>query len=108
VLYAVFPLLGGKNSQLHSFRVAAFLLFTKVVVSDSSTGQGAYADAGAIAQEVLSSIRTVSSFNGQSKEIERYSKKLAIAERAGIRKAVSNGLVMGVVFCLIFASYGLA
>ena len=32
----------------------------------------AYAKAGSIAEEVLSSIRTVAAFGGEKKEIERY------------------------------------
>ena len=38
----------------------------------SSKELAAYAKAGAIAEEVLSSIRTVVSFAGQKKECERY------------------------------------
>ena len=33
--------------------------------------QGAYAKAGSVAEEVLSSIRTVSAFGGEDKEVER-------------------------------------
>jgi hypothetical protein len=32
----------------------------------------AYGNAGAVAEEVLSSIRTVVAFGGQDKEVERY------------------------------------
>ena len=40
------------------------------------TGQElqAYAKAGAVADEVLSSIRTVAAFGGEKKEVERYSR----------------------------------
>ncbi len=34
--------------------------------------QKAYAKAGAVAEEVLSSVRTVTAFGGQEKEIVRY------------------------------------
>ena len=37
----------------------------------SSEGLKEYASAGAIAEEVLSSIRTVVAFGGQQKEVER-------------------------------------
>ena len=36
----------------------------------------AYGRAGAIAEEVLSSIRTVVAFGGQKKEVERFEKKV--------------------------------
>ncbi len=61
----------------------------------SGKGQDAYADAGAIAQEVLSSFRTVASFNGQEKEIQRYSKKLNAAEASGVKKSIANGSALG-------------
>ena len=38
----------------------------------SSEGLKEYASAGAVAEEVFSSIRTVISFGGQQKEIDRY------------------------------------
>jgi len=38
----------------------------------SSQGLKEYASAGAVAEEVLASIRTVVSFGGQQKEINRY------------------------------------
>ena len=43
-----------------------------MVAKFSSEGLKQYASAGAVADEVLSSIRTVVSFGGQQKEIDRY------------------------------------
>ena len=40
-----------------------------------------YGKAGAIAEEVLSSIRTVIAFGGEEREIKRYSKQLVLARR---------------------------
>ena len=37
----------------------------------AKTALDAYASAGAIAEEVLSSIRTVAAFGGEQKEVER-------------------------------------
>lgn len=41
------------------------------MTSFTSKEQAAYAKAGAVAEEVLSSIRTVFAFGGQKKEIKR-------------------------------------
>ena len=49
-----------------------YLMF-KVIAVITSQEQTAYAKAGAIAEEVLSSIRTVVAFGGEEKEIARYS-----------------------------------
>ncbi|CDQ94464.1 unnamed protein product, partial [Oncorhynchus mykiss] len=60
VILAVSPVLG----------FSAFI-FSKVLTSFTSLEQSAYAKAGAVAEEVISSVRTVFAFGGQQKEITR-------------------------------------
>ncbi|KAM6910395.1 ATP-dependent translocase ABCB1 [Xenentodon cancila] len=83
-------------------------LFSKVLTSFTSKEQGAYAKAGAVAEEVLSAIRTVYAFSGQKKEIERYQRNLEDAKRMGIKKAISANIAMGFTFMMIYLSYALA
>ncbi|XP_026327134.1 phosphatidylcholine translocator ABCB4-like isoform X2 [Hyposmocoma kahamanoa] len=64
--------------------------------------------ASAIAEEVLSSIRTVFAFNGQNTEVKRYSKPLAKARKIEIKKEFFTGLSMGFLFFCIFCSYALS
>uniref|UniRef100_A0A803WDY0 Bile salt export pump n=1 Tax=Ficedula albicollis TaxID=59894 RepID=A0A803WDY0_FICAL len=68
----------------------------------------AYAKAGAVADEVLSSIRTVAAFGGEKKEVERYDKNLVFAQHWGIRKGMIMGLFSGYMWFIIFLSYALA
>ncbi|XP_069791409.1 bile salt export pump isoform X4 [Narcine bancroftii] len=68
----------------------------------------AYAKAGAVADEVLSSIRTVAAFSGERKEVERYDKNLVFAQRLGIRKGTIVGFFTGYVWMIIFCCYALA
>ncbi|CAF3678455.1 unnamed protein product [Rotaria sp. Silwood1] len=68
----------------------------------------AYGKAGAIAEEVFSSIRTVLSYNGQEREEKRYEKHLDEAKRNGIKKGIINGVTMGSVRFIIFCAYALA
>uniref|UniRef100_A0A8C3FL19 Bile salt export pump n=1 Tax=Chrysemys picta bellii TaxID=8478 RepID=A0A8C3FL19_CHRPI len=68
----------------------------------------AYAKAGAVADEVLSSIRTVAAFGGERKEIERYDKNLVFAQRWGIRKGMIMGFFTGYIWFIIFLCYALA
>ncbi|XP_032757840.1 bile salt export pump isoform X2 [Rattus rattus] len=68
----------------------------------------AYAKAGSIADEVLSSIRTVAAFGGENKEVERYEKNLVFAQRWGIWKGMVMGFFTGYMWCLIFFCYALA
>uniref|UniRef100_A0A8D2DRM4 Bile salt export pump n=1 Tax=Sciurus vulgaris TaxID=55149 RepID=A0A8D2DRM4_SCIVU len=68
----------------------------------------AYAKAGSVADEVISSVRTVAAFGGEEKEIERYEKNLVFAQRWGIRKGIVMGFFTGYMWCLIFFCYALA
>ncbi|KAF7670004.1 hypothetical protein LDENG_00090250 [Lucifuga dentata] len=68
----------------------------------------AYAKAGAVADEVLSSIRTVAAFGGERKEVERYDRNLTSAQRWGIRKGLLMGFFTGYMWFIIFLCYALA
>ncbi|KAM3857136.1 bile salt export pump [Diretmus argenteus] len=68
----------------------------------------AYAKAGAVADEVLSSIRTVAAFGGEKKEVERYDQNLVIAQSFGIRKGLIMGFFTGYLWFIIFLCYALA
>ncbi|XP_019747634.1 ATP-dependent translocase ABCB1 isoform X6 [Hippocampus comes] len=97
VVLAVCPLLGLSAG-----------IFSKVVTSFTAKEQAAYAKAGAVAEEVLSAIRTVFAFSGQKREIQRYHKNLEEAKNMGIKKAISSNTAMGFTFMMIFLSYALA
>ncbi|XP_077431421.1 ATP-dependent translocase ABCB1-like isoform X1 [Vanacampus margaritifer] len=97
VVLAVCPLLGLSAG-----------IFSKVVTSFTAKEQAAYAKAGAVAQEVLSAIRTVFAFSGQQREIQRYRKNLEEAKNMGIKKAMSSNTAMGFTYMMIFLSYALA
>ncbi|XP_068902276.1 multidrug resistance protein 2-like [Tenebrio molitor] len=68
----------------------------------------AYGAAGSIAEEVLSSIRTVVAFDGQNKEITRYEKHLQSAKKNNITKSLFSGLSNGFMWFFLFASYALS
>uniref|UniRef100_A0A4W3K4I9 ATP-binding cassette, sub-family B (MDR/TAP), member 4 n=1 Tax=Callorhinchus milii TaxID=7868 RepID=A0A4W3K4I9_CALMI len=97
VILAVSPVMG-----------LAAATFSKILSSFTNQEQTAYAKAGAVAEEVLGSIRTVVAFGGQKKEIERYHKNLIDAKNIGIKKAISTNLGVGFSFLVIYASYALA
>ncbi|RIA92860.1 P-glyco protein [Glomus cerebriforme] len=83
-------------------------LMAKSVSGGSSEGQDAYAAAGGIAEQVLSNIRTVIAFGGQSRELARYTLKLELAYKAGRKKAIASGLGIGAMMMFLFFSYALA
>jgi ATP-binding cassette subfamily B (MDR/TAP) protein 1 len=80
----------------------------KMMATLSMKGQKAYAIAGAVATEVLSSIRTVAAFSGEEREIKRYLVNLDIARKLGIKKGFFSGLGIGLTMFLLFCSYALA
>ena len=62
-----------------------------------------YASAGNVAEEVISAIRTVYAFGGESKEVNRYEKNLIPALKNGIKRNFITGLGNGILYsCLYF------
>ncbi len=68
----------------------------------------AYSKAGSVAEEALSSVRTVVAFGGQSKEVERYESKLVFARKAGIMRGALTGIGGGLMWLIIYSSYAIA
>uniref|UniRef100_A0A7N8Y4L8 ATP-binding cassette, sub-family B (MDR/TAP), member 4 n=1 Tax=Mastacembelus armatus TaxID=205130 RepID=A0A7N8Y4L8_9TELE len=99
VLLAVSPALGSCSRHL-PIHFCLYYLFT-------SKEQTAYAKAGAVAEEVLSAIRTVFAFSGQEREIKRYQKNLEDAKKMGIKKAISASIALGFSFLMVYLAYTL-
>lgn len=51
---------------------------------------------GKIAQEIVSSIKTVIAFGGEKKEIKRYSRQLRLALENGIKRNITTGIDNGI------------
>uniref|UniRef100_A0A7E4V7L2 ABC-type xenobiotic transporter n=2 Tax=Panagrellus redivivus TaxID=6233 RepID=A0A7E4V7L2_PANRE len=66
----------------------------------------AYSAAGAVAEEVISGIRTVMSFNAQDFEATRYEKHLNQGKKVGIQKAGVIGFFAGLQSLIIFVCMG--
>ncbi|XP_011684594.1 PREDICTED: multidrug resistance protein homolog 49 isoform X2 [Wasmannia auropunctata] len=88
--------------------IIATAVVAKVQSSLSAHELAAYGQAGNVAEEVLAAIRTVVAFNGEQKEVERYSEKLGPAEKTGIRRGMWSGIGGGVMWLIIYLSYALA
>ncbi|OCT75763.1 hypothetical protein XELAEV_18030950mg [Xenopus laevis] len=97
VILSVSPLLG-----------ASAAIWTKLVASFTTKELHAYAKAGAVAEEILTAIRTVITFNGQKKALDKYNANLSNAKAVGIKKAATTNLSMGLSQFLIFGAYALA
>ncbi|XP_048433259.1 ABC transporter B family member 13 [Pyrus x bretschneideri] len=77
--------------------------YTITMSTLSEKGEAAYAEAGKVAEEVISQIRTVYSFGGEDRSIEAYStslnKALKLGKKTGVAKGVGVGFTYGLLFC---------
>ncbi|CAM8988079.1 unnamed protein product [Rhodiola kirilowii] len=74
----------------------------------SSRVQSAYAEAGNVVEQTVGAIRTVASFTGEKRAIEKYDKKLAIAYASIAHQGLASGAGMGCLSVIIFLTYALA
>ncbi|XP_050364979.1 ABC transporter B family member 13 [Argentina anserina] len=73
----------------------------------SEKGEAAYAEAGKVAEEVISQIQTVYSFVGEDQAIEAYSESLNKALKLGKKSGVAKGLGVGFTYGLLFSAWAL-
>jgi ABC-type multidrug transport system fused ATPase/permease subunit len=78
--------------------ILVFNLTIKFSIKYAKKQIEAYAKANTIVQEVLTAIRTVTAFNGQKKEQDRYKSSLLEIPSIGIKKGIVQGL------CQIFSN----
>lgn len=97
VILAVAPLLAASGG-----------VFAKLAAESTGDQLGAYGEAGAIANEALGLIRTVTAYGGQKEEIGRYEKKLEKAYKANVKGSVYAGLGLGFMFFIVFCTYAIA
>ncbi|XP_071416988.1 ATP-binding cassette sub-family B member 5 isoform X2 [Pithys albifrons albifrons] len=87
---------------------ASAAVWSTLLASLTAKELSAYAKAGAVAEEILTAIRTVVAFNGQQKALEKYNANLETAKRVGVKKSITTNTSLGVSQFLIFGSYALA
>ncbi|CAM9316144.1 unnamed protein product, partial [Ectocarpus sp. 13 AM-2016] len=73
----------------------------------ASQFQKSNAAAGGVAEEAISSIRTVVAFTGEDKESKRYEKKVEEAMETSIMSGIGFAKALAVMMFIIFCSYGL-
>ncbi|WJX22540.1 ATP-binding cassette sub- B member 9 [Trifolium repens] len=74
----------------------------------STRGQAAYTEAGNIVDQTVGAIRTVASFTGEKKAIEKYNNNLKVAYTTTVQHRIVSGFGMGALLLIIFSTYGLA
>lgn len=107
-------------SFVRSWRLALILMSSIVtIVGTMSLGASfmvkypkmslsAYAQGATVAEEAISSVRHVTAFGIQDRLARRYSQHLIKAESAGLRSRLALAVMIAVMNCVIFWTYGLA
>ncbi|NXF17580.1 MDR1 protein, partial [Rhodinocichla rosea] len=87
---------------------ASAAVWSTLLASLTAKELSAYAKAGAVAEEILTAMRTVVAFNGQQKALEKYDANLEMAKRVGMKKSITTNTCLGLSQFFIFGSYALA
>ncbi|KAI9374167.1 P-loop containing nucleoside triphosphate hydrolase protein [Aspergillus egyptiacus] len=80
---------------------------SQFIVKYSKKSLESYGAGGTVAEEVISSIRNATAFGTQDKLAKQYEVHLAEAEKWGTKTQVILGFMVGTMFGLMFANYGL-
>jgi len=97
VLCVVFPVLGVG---------AAFM--SKVLATRATAGQDSYGNAGSVAEESISGIRTVVALGNEERCIQRYDEALQEGLEQGKKQSLTTGVGIGAMMLCIFSCYALA
>ncbi|OQS03064.1 ATP-binding Cassette (ABC) Superfamily, partial [Thraustotheca clavata] len=84
--------------------ISGFIMM-KGITKATQGGVESYAEAGGIAEESLSNIRTVHMFNAMTTMVEKYKAALFKTEAAGIKKGFTIGLGTSAMFLIVFCTY---
>ncbi|CAF4024797.1 unnamed protein product [Adineta steineri] len=87
--------------------VVSSLMFAKLITKETKEQLSTYSNAGQIAQEVFSSLRTVLSFNGSKCQQKQYDKELKLNEWCTVRKNAAFGAYNGWLFFISFLVYSI-
>ncbi|XP_010480688.1 PREDICTED: ABC transporter B family member 14 [Camelina sativa] len=78
-----------------------------VMSTISEKSETAYADAGKVAEEVMSQVRTVYAFVGEEKAVKSYSNSLKKALKLSKKSGFAKGLGVGLTYSLLFFAWAL-
>ena len=97
VVLSLLPLLGGAG-------------FSVMYLSSRLTGtiNTAYAEANSLAQQSLSTVRTVYAFNGEERTLQDFDAALEVPTKVGIKAGFLAGSTLGFINCVAFMCYSLA
>ncbi|CAK4078009.1 unnamed protein product [Aphanomyces euteiches] len=84
--------------------LAAFIMIRSLTVAVQAS-VASYGAAGGVAEESLSNIRTVQTFNSMAAFVSKYKAALVATEKAGIKKGLAVGMGTGAMFGMVIMTY---
>ncbi|KAL2635589.1 hypothetical protein R1flu_007068 [Riccia fluitans] len=81
--------------------------YAVVLTGLSAKSAEAYSQAGIVAEETISQVRTVYSFVGEERSVKRYAKALEITLSLGYKAGMAKGLGMGSTYGVLFSCWAL-
>ncbi|XP_033609713.1 ATP-dependent translocase ABCB1 isoform X3 [Cryptotermes secundus] len=87
--------------------MAVVIAVTVILSRLSKKEMEAYGIAGSVAEEVLSSIRTVKAFGGEDSEVKRYKANLINAKNISVKRGLISGIAFGGLLTLMCTFYAL-
>ncbi|KAJ4849823.1 hypothetical protein Tsubulata_040648 [Turnera subulata] len=88
--------------------MACGIAYKAIYVGLATKEEASYRKAGSIAEQAISSIRTVFSFVAEDHLAERYNDLLAKSETIGAKIGFAKGAGMGVIYLVTYATWALA
>ncbi|KAL9672979.1 hypothetical protein QQ045_029232 [Rhodiola kirilowii] len=85
----------------------AGVAYTVIMATLSEKGEAAYAEAGNVADEVISNVRMVYALVGERRAITAYSKSLVKGLKIGKRRGLAKGIGIGFTYSLLFCAWAL-
>lgn len=85
---------------------SSWMFILKSWSAQAVRAQKLYAEAGAVAEETLSSIRTVSSLNAERRAIAKYNERTVEVEKGNIKQSWTFSIARGVFGSCLFLIYG--
>lgn len=83
-------------------------VINKVTTELAKSDSEAYATAAGIAEETLSSIKTVVAFSGQKKECQRYNENVKLAKDTNVLRSLYSSLGNAFIWFVVYACYALS
>jgi len=82
--------------------------FSIFIVKYNKSSLDAYAVGGTVAEEVITSIRTATAFNGQAQLAKRYEESLSKSMHSGFKMKAAVGCMIASMMLVVYMNYGLS